>query len=170
MRKKTEESQSWSGVACGRIARLWRKLNAGDAEGGALLETAVALPVFLMLLTGIFSFGAAYSNKMALANGVGVAWQRLQQLRTTTTDPCKDTLAALAAAAPGLDPTKLQLSLTLAGVSNPYTTSTCSGAQSYLTTGSTFTVKATYPCHLSVLGYSYGSSCQLAAAVSEYEY
>lgn len=170
MHKKSERTQSGCGEARGWIARLRRKLNAGDAEGNALLEMAVALPLFLMLLTGVFSFGAAYNNKMALANAVGVAGQRLQQLRTSTTNPCSDTLAALTAAAPGLTAANVVLTLTLAGAPSSYSSGTCSGAQSYLTMGSSFTVKATYPCSLSMMGYSFGSSCLLKATVSEYEY
>ena len=136
------------------------------------METAVVLPVFMMVLTGIYTFGIAYNNKIMLTNATTVAAQRLQQLRTSTSDPCLDTYNALLAAAPTLDSSKVTMSFTLAGTTfGSYTGSaiTCTSGANYLTVGSTFTVSAYYPCTISAYAFS-TSSCQLSATVSEYEY
>jgi Flp pilus assembly protein TadG len=137
-------------------------------EGGALVEIALTLPVMLAVLTGIFSFGIAFSNQLSLTQAVGTGAQLLQQSRNSTTDPCKDTLTAISNAAPNLTKANISLTLTLNGTST--TASSCAGSQSNLVEGQPITVAATYPCNLQVYGVKFVSACQLAAQVTEYEY
>ena len=53
------------------------------------------LPLLLLVFTGIFDFGIAYYNQLTLTQAVGAGAQYLQQIRTSTTDPCADTLTAI---------------------------------------------------------------------------
>jgi len=139
-----------------------------NEEGSVLVELAVALPMLMLLITGVFSFAAAYSNQLTLTQAVGTAGQNLQQIRTSTTNPCKDVLTQIENSAPSLTPGSITLTLTLNGTKVPG--NSCSGDQSYLIQGAPVTVTATYPCNLHAFSMNFGNSCQLAAQVTEYEY
>jgi Flp pilus assembly protein TadG len=139
-----------------------------DESGAALVEIALTLPVLLAVMTGIFSFGFAFSHQLTLTQATGTGAQYLQQIRSTTLDPCKDTLAAISGAAPGLNAAGIGLTLTMNGTS--VSGSSCSGSQSNLLQGQPVRVAATYPCSLMIYGIKYDSSCQLGAQVTEYEY
>jgi len=139
-----------------------------DERGNALVEIALTLPIFLGLLTAVLSFGVAFSNQLTLTHAVGSGAQRLQQIRTSTSDPCADTLTAITSAAPTLKPSNISLTLNLNGTTVSGTS--CSGYQSYIVLQQPVTVTASYPCSLSVYGVSMGSSCRLGAQVTEYAY
>lgn len=157
----------------GKSARLHSAGNGrasfshGD-EGGALVEIALTVPVLLGVLTGICTFGIAYSNQLTLTQAVGTAGQYLAQIRTTSTNPCSDVYTALTNAAPGLTAANISLTTTMNGTPNSGTS--CSGKQTELIQGSTVSVYATYPCSLSVYNLKFATSCQLTAKVTEYEY
>ncbi len=137
-------------------------------RGSALVEMALALPILLVLITGICAFGVAFNNELTLTSAVGSGAQYLQLIRTSTTDPCADTLSAIESAAPGLDGSKISLSFNLNGTTA--SGNTCAGDQSDLVQGSPVTVTATYPCSLPIYGLNFGNACQLSAKVTEYEY
>ena len=139
-------------------------------EGGALVELAMTLPILLAILTGIVSFGIAFSNQLSLTQGVGTGAQYLQQIRTTTTDPCADTLNAITQSTPTLKKANITLTVNINGTN--YSGSSCSGGASTLSQAQNkpVTVTAFYPCNLSIYGVSLSSSCKLGAQVTEYEY
>jgi Flp pilus assembly protein TadG len=151
-------------AGCRILARL------RNSEGGALVEMALVLPVFMLVMTGIFSIGTAYSNQLTLTQAVGSGAQYLQQIRTSTTDPCSDTFTAIKNAAPGFSTANLNVTVTMNGVTPTQTGNSCAGAQTNLAEGTTVSVAATYPCNISVYGFKFSSSCLLNAQVSEYEY
>jgi len=152
--------------------RLW------DEHGNMLVEIGLSLPLLLLMFTGIFDFGIAYNNQLTLTQAVGAGAQYLQTIRTSTTNPCADTLTAIENAAPMLVPGKISLALNMNGTlepssGTPTTSLSCSGAQSNLTAQTPVTVTATYPCSLPLVftkGASWISSCSLSATVTEYEY
>ncbi len=164
-------------AAAMRLGRVY-KLTGGHAstlfcgreEGSALVEVALTVPVLLGLLTGIMSFGIAYSNQLTLTQATGVAGQYLSQIRTSTTDPCADTFKTFKNAAPSLDPTKINMIVTMNGTTPNQTSESCSGQQTLLKAQTPVTVYATYPCGLAVYGVNFASGCQIAAKVTEYEY
>jgi Flp pilus assembly protein TadG len=140
-----------------------------DSKGGSLVEMAVALPMLLAVVTGIFTFGIAFYNQLTLTSAVGAGAQYLQVIRTSTSDPCADTFTAIKAAAPGLNASKISLKFNLNGTAA--TGDSCPGDQVDLVQGSQVTVSATYPCSLAgVYGAKFTGSCELASKVSEYEY
>jgi Flp pilus assembly protein TadG len=145
-----------------------REKRTWNDEGSVIVEIALALPMLMLLFTGVFSFAAAYNNQLMLTQAVGAGGQYLQQLRSTTTDPCRDTLTAIENAAPTLNPSKINLTLTLNG--NRVSGSSCAGDELFLAEGAQATVTATYPCTLQIYGMKFASSCQLSSQVTEYEY
>jgi Flp pilus assembly protein TadG len=153
-------------LSCGHAHALFSR----GEEGGALIEIALTVPVLLGILTGIVTFGFAYSNQLTLTQATGAAGQYLAQIRTSTTDPCADAFTALKNAAPGLKSSNINMIVTLNGTTPTQTNESCSGKQTLLVQGTPVSVYATYPCGLSVYGVNLASSCQFAAKVTEYEY
>ncbi len=142
-----------------------------DEHGSTLVEVAISMPLLLLVFTGIFYFGIAYSNQLTLTQAVGAGGQYLQQIRTSTTDPCADTLKAIENAAPTLTPGNISLTLNMNGTI--VSGSSCSGDQTDLAQLTPVTVTATYPCALPIVfatGPKWISTCQLSATVTEFEY
>jgi Flp pilus assembly protein TadG len=146
-----------------------RPFRSGE-EGNSLVEFALMLPVMLTIMTGIFSIGMAYSNQLTLTQAVGAGAQYLQQIRTSTSDPCADTFTAITNAASTLQSGNISVTVTMNGVTPTQTGNSCSGAQTNLLQGANVTVYATYPCSVTVYKFSFSSSCLLSAEVTEYEY
>jgi Flp pilus assembly protein TadG len=153
--------ERWPLVRCGALLK-------GESQGNAIIEIALALPMLLALLTGICAFGMAFGNELTLTSAVGAGGQYLQLIRSSTTDPCQDTLTAIENAAPALTQGNIQLSFSFNGTS--VTGNSCSGDQKYLAQGEPVTVTATYPCALPIYGTRFSAGCQLSAKVTEYEY
>lgn len=147
--------------------RLRACLGSGEA-GGALIEFALVVPLLLMILTAIFAFGIVINSQITLTNAVGAGAQYLQIIRTSTSDPCADTLGAITNAAPSINPSKINLTFTLNAT--VVTGNSCPSHVSDLVPGAPVTVQATYPCNLLIFGSTFASACQLSAKVTEYEY
>lgn len=156
----------------GEALSIHDRLCLMDDKGQALVEMALLLPLLLMLMTGIFSIGFAYSNQQALTQATGLAAQYLASARGVSTDPCAEVRSTIHNAAPQLDLTKLNVTLTMNGAT--VSTTSCSDAADDLTitsgTYGSITVYATYPCNIGVLGVNFSSSCLLQAPVTELEY
>ena len=158
------------------IGRWVRALLHRNEEGSALVEIALVTPVLMAVVTGICSFAMGFNNQLTLTSAVGAGAQYLQTIRSTTSDPCADTLTAIKAAAPSLQGSAIQLSLAITSINGTGTTSTtetgssCTGGTALLTSQEPVTVTATYPCALAIYGTSFTNKCQLSAQVTEYEY
>jgi Flp pilus assembly protein TadG len=150
-----------------RAGSRFRALPRRGERGQAILEIAFFLPFLLMVLTGILWFGFAINNQLELTSGVQIGAQFLANSRTSTTNPCADTLTAIVNASPVLVKSNITLTLTMNGTAVPG--QSCAGDQTMLVSGSTVTVAATYPCTLPVYGTKF-ASCKLGASQSEYEY
>lgn len=168
MRVNSRSASSSVNAELHPIAKRLRAVAGAGNEGSSLVEFALVLPLFLMIVTGIFSFSIALSHQETLTQVVGVSGQYLQQIRSTTTDPCKDTFTAITNAAPNLNPANIALTLTMNGTAVKATT--CSGDQTDLVQGGPVTIEATYPCQFSVYGFKFVPTCNLYAQVTEYEY
>lgn len=161
-----------------KICAFVRSRRVWDEHGSMLVEIGLSVPLLLLMFTGIFDFGIAYNNQLTLIQAVGAGGEYLQQIRTSTTNPCADTLTAIENAAPTLTPGNISLALNLNGTKEPSsgtptTSLSCSGAQSNLTAQTPVTVTATYPCSLPLIftrGGTWTSTCSLSATVTEYEY
>ncbi len=140
-------------------------------EGGSLVEFALVLPLLMLVLTGIITFGITLCNYIVLTEAVGVAARQLAISRGQTTDPCATTSAVVYAAAPTMTKASFTFSFTLNGTA--YSGASCSsaststGAAGNLVQGAPAQVVVTYPCSLKVWGTNYASSCTLTAQTTE---
>jgi Flp pilus assembly protein TadG len=144
-------------------------------DGNSLVEFTLTLPILMAVLVAIFQFGIAFNQQLQLTQAVGAGAQYLQTIRSTTTDPCADTLTVIQNSAPTLVKSSISLTLTMNGGS-PITSNSCSGQQSQLAQGTPATVYASYPCNIQIFGINLGGltsrkfTCNLTAQVTEYEY
>lgn len=163
-----------------RVAGFFRRarLRTGDERGAAVLEMAVTLPIFLMLVTGIATFGLAFANYLSLADAVYIAGQQLAVSRGQTTNPCQVAGTTIANALPaGMVDGNVTITLVLNGATfGPYSgtaasscssSSTTTGAAGDLVQGQNAEIIATYPCNLSVYGKNYAPTCNLTSQVTE---
>ena len=147
----------------------------GQEEGNSLVEFTLTLPILMAVLVAIFQFGIAFNQQLQLTQAVGAGAQYLQTIRSTTTDPCADTLSVISGSAPTLLKANISLTLTMNGGS-PVTGNSCSGSQSQLAQGTPTIVYASYPCSITIFGINLGGlttrkfTCNLTAQVTEYEY
>jgi len=136
-----------------------------------MVEMALALPVLLLVLTGILTFGVAFNNYVSLTEATSVGGRALAISRGATTDPCSLASSAVIAAAPLLTSANLTFSFSLNGTAYSGTScssaSTTTGAAANLVQGSNAVITVTYPCSLVVYGNNYASGCTLQAQITE---
>jgi Flp pilus assembly protein TadG len=156
-------------------------------HGSALVETALALPILLIMLTGIFTFSIALNQKLLLSEAVSTGGRTLA-LERGATDPCADTANSIIGASPTLAKGSIYLTITVGGTntagvitggtsyssggSSPsYTAPTCtaagSGGASPIQAGWPAQITASYPCALAI---AYGpklGSCTVNAGIAE---
>lgn len=175
-------SGSWTGAPqriSHEIQQLGECVNAtvyAASEGNALVEFALCLPILMLILTGIATFGFALNNYLELTNALQIGAQQVAVSQNSTTDPCNTVVAAVYQAAPYLTQSQLKFTTTIytsptASTAYPGTScssgSTTTGAAGNLTPGYPVQVTATYPCSLSVYGVNYVPGCLLHAQVTE---
>jgi len=146
------------------------RLRASGEGGQTLLEFALCMPILLLIVTGIMTFGIALNNYVELTSAVNIGARRLAISRGQTTDPCATT-AAVVYQASLLNSANLNFTFVLNGVT--YSGATCSstsitqGAAGNMVQGSAAQVRATYPCTLSIYGVNYAPSCTMTAQTTE---
>jgi Flp pilus assembly protein TadG len=151
--------------------RVRARLRASNKRGQALIEMALSLPVLLLIMTGIMTFGIALNNYLSLTNAVETGGEVLAVDRGQTTDPCADAARAIKNVSPFLNPASLSFTFSLNG--NGYTGASCSsgstttGAAGNLVMGAPARVTATYPCNLTVYGINYAPGCTLTSQITE---
>lgn len=151
--------------------------HSSGERGSAIIELAVILPLFLLLVTGITTFGIALNQYLQLVNAVSIGAQSLSVERANTTNPCQDTSQIIYKAAPFLHPNDMTLTYVLDGTTyGPYkgaAANTCSsstitsGAAGNLRRGHPAKVIATYPCTIAVYGANIIPGCELRSEVTE---
>ena len=148
----------------------WRVCNRTE-EGGALVELALVLPILLLIVTAIYSFGIALNNYLQLTDGVAIGARLLAVSAGQTTDPCAITVAAIERAAPSLKTANLTFSFVLNGTTYPGTSCSSAnintGAAGNMVAGQPAQVTVTYPCNLAVYGKNYAPTCNLVAQTTE---
>lgn len=168
-------------------ARVLRDLLTARNEGGALVETALVVPVMLTLITGMASFGIALNNYLVLSHAadVGARYLAINQgnfTNGTTTNPCAMAATQIQAAAVGIPASQLSYSITLtptaAGTATTYTStngtsgfgsgSSCatSGAGNMGTGGGIVAVSVSHPVSPFVVFWS-NRTLNLTAATTE---
>ena len=160
------------------LRRGWRYLRAQAGRsclacdrGNAIAEFAVVLPVLLLVVMGIFTFGVAMNDYVQLTEAVNTGARLLSISRGQTTNPCAETASAVYQSAPNLTESSFTFSFMLDGNSFPggscSSSSTTTGAAGDLVEGTSATVTVTYPCDLEILGVNYAPGCTLQAETTE---
>lgn len=142
--------------------------------GQSLVEFALVLPLFLIIVTGIFAFGLAFNNWLILTEATSVGARSVAISRGQTLDPCRTAVQAFQGAAPGLNPANLNFTFLFNGVAASGTScgsgSSTTGHAADLVQGQTAQMNVTYSCSLQVYRGNYGSSCLLHAQTTEVVY
>jgi Flp pilus assembly protein TadG len=152
-----EEAAEMKGMRKATGGRM-RMLAGREEEGQSLVEFALVVPVLLAVLLGIFQCGILFGNYLQLTNAVGAGSQYLQQIRSTTSDPCKDTFTAIKSASPSLSSSNIGLTFTFTSSAGTQTTvsgTSCSGDQTVMGAGEPATLTATYPAALTIMGVKF---------------
>lgn len=138
-------------------------------EGQALIEFALTLPVLLLIVTGILSFGVTLNNMLALTNAASAGARQFAYMRGQGGDACAVSVTTITGAAPLLRNTGaltgIGYSFVVGGVTYNATSPTCPNA--VLTQGQPVKLTITYPCSLLLYGSNAFPSCQLTAQTSE---
>ncbi len=171
-----------------RAARKWRDRFLGE-RGAVAVEFAILAPALLLLLLGTAQFGLTLNQFVLLWSGAGTGAIQFAQSGGAIVPPCSAacpaTLAwkAIIQNAPILTTGStcakgLCVTLTVAGTqctTSAITSATTaasydSACNTLLINNATSTavVKATYPCSLKVMQYSFWPSCTLTATVTEF--
>ena len=148
------------------VERIQALLNTRD-DGQSVVEFAVCLPLLLLILTGISTFGIALNNYLMLTDAVSIGARQLAISRGQT-DPCSIVAANVKNAAPYLKPSNLTFSVVLNGSSFSGTScGTSTGAPTKMIEGASAQVVVTYPCNIAVYGVNLAPSCTLSAQTTE---
>ena len=142
-----------------------RRFRPGDERGSALVETALVLPVLLMVFTAITGFGLVLNNFMVLTNAVSTGAQALAISRGQSTDPCLTASTAINAAAFDLSASSISLAFVIDGATFSAPTTTCASGAADMVQGATAQITATYPCTLLIFGMN--PPCSLTTQTTE---
>ena len=146
-----------------------------NERGQSLLEFAVAVPILMLIVTGIATFGIAFNQTLVLTDAVAIGGRYLAVSRSNTLDPCSDVSKAVRSAASSLTPANLQLTLNLYDSSGNSKGSSSGAASAFscpslapnLTQNGSAQLRATYPCRLAVFGGNLIPSCNLSTQITE---
>jgi Flp pilus assembly protein TadG len=111
-----------------------RKIQLKNERGQALVEFALVIPIFLMLLLGILQFGIIFNNYITLTDAARAGSRVAAVSRNDSCPECK-AKAAVQDAANGLDMAELQVDV-----------------DSSWQPGEQVTVTAKYPYTINILG------------------
>lgn len=120
-----------------------------------MVETALVLPVILLIVFGIAQIGLSYNNYLVLHNAVRSGTRQLAISRAPGQNACSLGEARLRAAAPSLKQANLSVTWTV--------NASCTD----LVTGSDATITATYPCDINIIGINFAPRCTLRATTTE---
>lgn len=143
--------------------RLWVARRMGREEGGSLIEFALVLPMMMMLIMGMFSFGIGLNQYTVLTNGVSAGARALALARGQTspalagTNPCAYAVQVANNALPSLNSSNITWTIvwttTNASGTEVSTTYSNSCAGMSLNAGDNVQVKGVYPYSLIVYGW-----------------
>jgi len=150
-----------------------RKFSRSE-EGGALVEFAVVLPMMMVLITGMFSFGVVLNNYMVLTTSIGNGSRALALSRGQTTpalaasDPCAYAVQVAQSSGPALNPKGMSFNISWTtinasgtSVTTKYTNS-CPGLS--LNQGDTVQMSGSYAVNMLIFGVKPGALNMTATA------
>jgi hypothetical protein len=144
-------------------------------QGGALVEMAIALPVMLLIVTAIVSFGMLLSGYQTISHAVDVGARNLALSRGESTNPCADAVTVIQHSAPTFTTTDLTYTFkigsdTFSGSSTGFSGSSSTDCSvlgvSDMVAGETASVSVSYPFQLMIYGWS-AKTMNVTAIASE---
>ena len=119
-------------------------------DGAALVEFALVVPLMLIIMFSMTSFGFAFNRYLQLTEATNIGARLLSVSRGNTLDPCSLTATAIQHAAPYLTASQMTFTYSLNGNAESGTTCAASNSTSppasYLVQGQPVSVTVTYPC------------------------
>lgn len=156
---------------CSRGERGRARLRTTNELGSSVIEVALVMPILLLVVTGICTFGIALNNYLMLTESTSIGARLLAISRQQTTDPCAYTVPAIYNAAPLLTQANFSFHWVFTEqngtVDGTYNGTTCTAAAAYMQQGEAAQVTVTYPCSLAVYGVNYSPGCTLKAQTTE---
>lgn len=159
-----------------RMRRSGCAFLSANSEGNAMVEMALMLPILLGVVMAIYSFGSAFFNWQTLQTAVAQGAQELQFGGDSVTNPCLQVRERIVAVAPTLDASQISYHLVLnnteaypaisASAEEHSWTGTAGSCPASLTSLTSVTVSATYPCNLHLYGVSVAAACNLPATTT----
>jgi Flp pilus assembly protein TadG len=139
------------------ITAAGHRSSRGERERGqALVELALVLPVFLLLLLGIVQFGSVFRDYIALtdATRVGARQAAVSRSLAPGTDRVAGVTARVQKAGVNLDPLKMTVSVQITDPADPTSDddSFNESLDSSWQTALDVTVRATYPFKVNLFG------------------
>jgi len=155
---------------CSRGERV-RRLRTRNERGASVIEVALVMPILLLVVTGICTFGIALNNYLMLTDATSIGARLLAISRNQTTDPCAYTVPAVYNAAPLLTQSSFSFTWVFTEpngtVDGTYTGTSCTKAAAYMQPSEAAQMTVTYPCSLAVYGVNYSPGCTLKAQTTE---
>jgi Flp pilus assembly protein TadG len=184
VRHRRQASRDMCAAELNRAARVTARPGVKGEQGSALIEFALVVPLFMVLVFGLCSFGFMFTHYLELTEAVNIGGEQLAIARGNTLDPCALAFTAVTNVSPYLNSSNMSFTLTLNGTGyGPYTggaskvtcssTSTTSGAPANLIQGDPVTLMVTYPC--TVISLQFGTLvnfnpvpvCSIKAQITE---
>jgi Flp pilus assembly protein TadG len=183
VRYREAASQDACALTSARARRRSPRQRADSERGAALVEFALIVPIFFVLVFGMCSFGFMLAHYLELTEAVNIGGEQLAIARGNTLDPCALAFTAVTNVSPYLNSSTMTFTLTLNGTAyGPYTggsskvtcssTSTSTGAPANLIQGDPIVLFVSYPC--SVFSFKNGlvnfnpvPVCNLPAQITE---
>lgn len=151
-----------------RFSRTFSSLHRGCRaalidDGGSLVEMAVALPVVMLLITGIVSCGLMLSSYLLLSHATDVGARNFALSRGATTNPCADAVAVIQASAPTIAASNVTYTFkigsdTFTGNSSGFSGTAASDCSQLgtadMVAGTKVSVTISYPVKLMIYGWT----------------
>jgi Flp pilus assembly protein TadG len=172
--KSSQEASAMRAVTGALILLLFprraRRVPALSSEsGGSLVEFAIVLPMMMVLITGMYTFGIALSNYVMLTNAVGAGARAFAispavtintgSGTTTITDPCAYAIQMATQSTPTIPAGGVTYTISYTplstGKTTTYTTGTCKGIATAV--GDTVQLQALYPYNFVFYGVQPGT-------------
>lgn len=160
------------------------RVGSDGERGSSIVELALVMPIFLVMVMGLYSYGLLFTEYISLTEAVNIGGEQFAIQRNQGGDVCATVASAVVAASPFLKASNMAYTFTVNGAATSFTegqTPTCSSMATTLageTAGVVIPVKlsATYYC-TGVTAIKFGTmanfnplptaSCTLTAQITE---
>lgn len=152
-----------------------------DERGAALVEMALTVPIFMILVLGMTSLGILFNQYLQLTEAVNVGGEQLSLARGNDADPCAAVATAVEQVAAYLKTSNMTFTFTLNGTQYAFAkgaSPTCTAGATTITNGGAgvpLTLQVAYSCSgissltLGLVKFNPlpASSCNLVSSITE---